>query len=97
MRVEDYEQAINKNLIIKDKMEARKNYCACYLSNDIGAYNSCLHLCKYCYANGKEEYIRKNNSLHDPNSPLLIGNIKKDDVIKEAKQTSYIDDRLTLF
>ncbi|MCR5461709.1 MAG: DUF1848 domain-containing protein [bacterium] len=97
MRIEDYEAAINKNLIIKDKMEARKGYCSCYLSNDIGAYNSCLHLCKYCYANGKDETIIKNNSLHDPNSAFLIGNSKKDDIIKEAKQTSYIDDRLTLF
>ena len=78
-------------------MEARKGYCSCYLSNDIGAYNSCLHLCKYCYANGKEETIRKNNSMHDPNSPFLIGNSKKDDIIKEAKQVSYIDDRLKLF
>lgn len=97
MRIEDFELSINKNLIIKDKMEARKGYCSCYLSNDIGAYNSCLHLCKYCYANGKEETIRKNNSMHNPNSPFLIGSNKKDDIIKEAKQASYIDDRLTLF
>ena len=97
MRIEDYELAINKNLIIKDKMEARKGYCSCYLSNDIGAYNSCLHFCKYCYANGKDETIIRNNKMHDPNSPFLIGNSRKDDIIKEAKQVSYIDDRLKLF
>ena len=97
MRIEDYEKSINKNLIIKDKMEARKGYCSCYLSNDIGAYNSCLHFCKYCYANGKDETIIRNNKMHDPNSPFLIGNSRKDDIIKEAKQVSYIDDRLKLF
>jgi len=97
MRIEDYEASINNDLIIKDKMEARKGYCSCYLSNDIGAYNSCLHFCKYCYANGKDETIIKNNKMHDPNSPFLIGNSKKDDIIKEAKQVSYLDDRLKLF
>ncbi len=97
MRIEDYEKAIGKSLIVKEKMEARKNYCSCYLSNDIGSYNSCLHLCKYCYANGLENEIRKNNKLHDPNSPLLIGQLKDDDIIKEAKQESFIDNRITLF
>ena len=97
MRIEDYEKSINNDLIVKEKMEARKGYCSCYLSNDIGAYNSFLHLCKYCYANVKEKTIRKNNNMHDPNSPFLIGNSKKDDIIKEAKQVSYIDDRLKLF
>lgn len=97
MRIEDYEKAIGINLNIKEKMEARKNYCSCYLSNDIGTYNSCLHLCKYCYANGKIETIYKNYQLHDPKSPFLIGNIKETDQIKEAKQESYKDYRLTLF
>ena len=46
-----------------------------YLSNDIGSYNSCIHLCKYCYANGNEQTIRKNHSNHDDNSPLLIGHL----------------------
>jgi len=97
MRIEDYEKALGMNLIIKNKMQARKNYCSCYLSNDIGSYNSCMHLCKYCYANGKIETIINNYNNHDPKSPFLIGNIKENDVIKEAKQESYIDYRLTLF
>ena len=97
MRIEDYERSIGQRLDIKKKMEARKNYCACYLSNDIGAYNSCLHLCRYCYANGDEEEIRRNFALHDDNSPFLIGNLRPDDKIKEAKQESSIDRRITLF
>ena len=97
LRVEDYERAIGKNIIIKDKMEARKNYCSCYIANDIGAYNSCMHLCKYCYANGDEKTILNNYKKHDPNSPFLIGNKNSNDIIKEAKQESYIDNRLTIF
>ena len=97
LRVEDYEKAIGKNIIIKDKMEARKNYCSCYIANDIGSYNSCMHLCKYCYANGDEKLIYNNYKNHNPNSPFLIGNQKPDDEIRIAKQVSYIDNRLTLF
>ena len=78
-------------------MNARKGYCACYLSNDIGAYNSCPHLCEYCYANGNKDLIMKNYKNHDVNSPLLIGHIKDDDVIKDASQESYIDKTITLF
>ena len=97
MRVEDYESSISSHLNIKQKMEARKGYCACYLSNDIGSYNSCPHLCTYCYANGNKELILKNYKNHDDNSPLLIGNLTNNDKIKEAKQESYKDKRVTLF
>ena len=97
MRIEDYERSISSKLDIKQKMEARKGYCACYLSNDIGTYNSCPHLCRYCYANGDKNLIMYNYHQHDENSPLLIGHLNKDDIVKEAKQESYIDNRITLF
>lgn len=97
MRVKDYENSIDSKLDIKQKMEARKNYCACYLSNDIGAYNSCMHLCKYCYANGNETTIRKNYKEHDDNSPLLIGHINPEDKIRLAKQESYKNNTINLF
>jgi hypothetical protein len=97
MRVKDYENSIDSKLDIKQKMEARKNYCACYLSNDIGSYNSCMHLCKYCYANGNEMTIRKNYREHDDSSPLLIGHINPEDKIRLAKQESYKNNTITLF
>ena len=97
MRIEDYERSINKKLNVKKKMEARKGYCACYLSNDIGTYNSCPHLCKYCYANGDKDLVLKNYKLHDENSPLLIGHINSDDKIRNATQESFIDNMVTLF
>ncbi len=97
MRVQDYEKSIDSKLDIRQKMEARKNYCACYLSNDIGSYNSCMHLCKYCYANGNEMTIRKNYRQHDDSSPLLIGHINPEDKIRLARQESYKDKTITLF
>ena len=63
--------------------KARKgNYCACVEMVDIGVYNSCIHLCKYCYANYNEKIVNKNIKKHDKNSPFLIGNSKDNDIIK---------------
>ena len=63
--------------------QARK--CGCIEMADIGTYNSCRHLCKYCYANFDEEKIEENYKNHDPNSSLLIGHLKEDDEIKIRK------------
>ena len=62
---------------------ARKGgLCKCIEMVDIGAYNSCMHLCRYCYANYDEKKVSKIIEKHDKNSPLLIGNIKDSDIIK---------------
>ena len=63
--------------------KARK--CNCVEMVDIGAYNTCNHLCRYCYANYSEEMIIKNIKKHDKNSSLLIGRIETDDIIKRRR------------
>lgn len=63
--------------------KARK--CNCVEMVDIGVYNSCKHFCKYCYANYDEKIVNNNFKNHDINSSLLIGNVKKDDIIKTRK------------
>lgn len=66
------------------KWQARNNkYCNCVAMTDIGAYNTCNHLCKYCYANYSENKIKENIEKHNPNSSLLIGELKETDEIKE--------------
>ena len=35
--------------------------------------------------------VKKNQKLHNPDSPLLIGEVKEDDVVKEVNEPSYID------
>lgn len=96
MTIETYEKAIHAKLDVKDKQGARKE-CACYIASDIGAYNSCGHLCRYCYANVHADEVRKNMSLHDPLSPLLIGHLEEGDVVHEAKQKSFLQRQMTLF
>jgi hypothetical protein len=42
----------------KDKGQREK--CGCALSKDIGSYNTCPHLCAYCYANHSETAVMNN-------------------------------------
>lgn len=66
------------------KWSARKEgKCNCVQLVDIGVYNSCKHFCKYCYANYDEGIVDRNFNKHNPNSSLLIGEIERDDIIKE--------------
>ena len=69
------------------KWQARKgNACNCVELVDIGVYNSCNHLCKYCYANYDESKVKININNHDINSSLLIGHINSNDIIKPRKR-----------
>ncbi|MDR2500281.1 MAG: DUF1848 domain-containing protein [Treponema sp.] len=65
----------------KDKNQ--RPACGCAASVDIGAYNTCLNGCLYCYANRGPGVAEKNMKNHDPASPLLTGHIRGHDVIHE--------------
>ncbi len=41
--------------------------------------------------------VKKNQKLHNPNSPLLIGEVNESDVVKEVNEPSYIDAQQRLF
>lgn len=45
---------------LKDK--GQRQNCGCIVSKDIGQYNTCLHLCRYCYANYSEKAVKTNFS-----------------------------------
>ena len=35
--------------------------------------------------------VKKNQKLHNPDSPLLIGDVKDGDVVKEVSEPGYIE------
>lgn len=90
------ERAIGEKLFVRER-KSQRSECNCLLGKDIGAYNTCGHLCKYCYANMDKERVLKNMRMHDPNSPFLIGNLQSGDKINEAKQESFIEKQRSLF
>lgn len=97
MTVELFEQAIGCGLNVPKVAEKRaRSECACLLGSDIGAYNTCGHLCRYCYANYDAETVLQNMRRHDPKSALLIGQLREEDVVHEAKQQSWRDGQMRL-
>ncbi len=88
MSKEIIEKAIDSKLNAP-KSHSKREGCTCLLGNDIGAYNTCGHLCKYCYANANTGLVRENMKRHNPNSPFLIGEPEAEDKITEAKQKSW--------
>lgn len=46
--------------------------CMCYLSRDIGAYDTCPHGCVYCYAVQHRRLARQRYRLHHPDSEFLF-------------------------
>ena len=96
MTAEVYERALGFALKVPKKKGARPE-CGCLLGSDIGAYHTCGHLCKYCYANYDEDTVRKNMKCHNPESPLLLGEVPDGVKIHEAKQESWRDGQLSLW
>lgn len=64
--------------------------CHCIESRDIGARDSCLNGCKYCYANKNGQLPLENYQQHDPQSPLLLGHLKPTDRLQPGAQKSFL-------
>lgn len=98
MTVNTFETALHACLNVPNrKTNQRNGQCACLLGVDIGAYDTCGHLCKYCYANSNAELVKENMKKHNPMSPFLLGESMPGDVIHEAKQEGWVDHQFNLF
>ena len=96
MTVPVYEKAVGRRLIVPSR-KPNRDTCACYLACDIGAYDTCRHMCRYCYANNDTASVRLNSRKHDPASPFLIGNYEKGDIVHDVPQRSWKDPQIDIF
>ena len=69
------------------KDHSQRSACNCTVSRDIGSYQDmpCYNGCLYCYANHNRSTVEKNAALHNPESPVLIGDLDKTVQIVERK------------
>lgn len=80
-----------------EKDRNQRQECGCLESVDIGAYDTCLNGCKYCYANYNDDRVKEKVKLYDEKSPLLCGYITADDRITDRKVRSLKDTQISFF
>ena len=72
MMLEDGRIAVRK----KDNQDkGQRKACCCVVSKDIGEYDTCPHLCEYCYANTSKNKAVENYKKHrkDPLGETITG------------------------
>lgn len=102
----DFSPCIDRRLIervaggvfpVKKDRNQKKAGCRCVESVDIGAYQTCLNGCAYCYANHSAETALRRYARYDPRSPMLCDALRPTDIIVERKIRLHREAQLSLF
>lgn len=67
-----------------------RNGCGCLPNHDIGAYDTCPNGCRYCYATKDHALALRNYQRHNPQSPMLLGQLQPEDEIVDARQERFV-------
>lgn len=66
----------NKYFISAHKKDpGQRELCGCMAAKDVGEYNTCPHLCEYCYANTSKDAALANwkEHINNPNAETITG------------------------
>ncbi len=80
-----------------EKDKNQREECGCMESIDVGAYDTCLNGCKYCYANSSEQRVKMNAALYNAHAPILCSRITEEDRITKRVVTSVKERQISLF
>lgn len=75
------------------KDAGQREECKCMASKEIGAHNTCMNGCVYCYANYSPESVKRSMRRYDPKSPILCDAIREDEEVKDASDMKSIVQR----
>ena len=81
-----YDRDIETNMRPKDDIiRTVQKLSNCVESFDIEQYDTCIHGCRYCYANASPEKARLGFDGHDPKGTVITGRLLGDEKITVHK------------
>ena len=85
----DYIQEITGKVLNLGKDKGQREACGCIESVEVGAYNTCLNGCRYCYACTDKRKTENCMRKYDPKSPLLCDTLLEGEAYSEKRLKAY--------